>query len=383
MRILFLAEGDPESAVASFSGISKSLVDHLRAANHHVATGDVDLYGPMRMLAAAPLFSPARARWAVRFHSHRWPAYLRGINAGRKIAAHPDADAIVQIGATFAPPARDGRPYYLYCDSNIKVSARGAQTGFSWAAQLTANELEAVVERERAVYRNAAGIFTISEYLRQSFITDFGLDPARVVNAGAGPNIDISRVPAQRTPRTTADPPTILFVGVKFERKGGDVLLQAFRTVRETLPNARLLVVGPKEPHAPQPGVEWLGFLSKDSPDGWRRILAAYESADVFCLPTRYEPFGIAYLEAMLFRLPCIGTNVWAVPEMIQDGKTGYLVPPDDPRTLADRLLLVLKDREAADRMGAAGRAVAENRFTWQAATARMADYMSSKAART
>ncbi|NOT07117.1 MAG: glycosyltransferase family 4 protein [Gemmatimonadales bacterium] len=382
MRILFLAEGNPESSEGSFSGISKSLVDGLRSAGHTVATGDVDLHGTGRILAALPLFSPRRQRWSVRYHSHAWPARLRGRNAARHIEAHPETEVILQTGATFAPLGRGHRPYHLYCDSNIKMAERGAGTGFSWATQLTPGELSAVVERERQVYLGAAGIFTISEYLRQSFISDFGMNPAKVVTAGAGPNFASSFVPPERVPKPAGAPPTILFVGVQFERKGGDVLLRAFEKVRERLPGTRLLVVGPKEPVPEAPGLEWLGFLRKDDPGDRDRLLDAYREADLFCLPTRYEPFGIAYLEAMLFGLPCIGTNVWAVPEMVHDGVTGFLIPPDDAEALADRLLTLLQDRALAERFGRAGKALAAERFTWKAATERIANYMTGSLAR-
>jgi alpha-maltose-1-phosphate synthase len=377
MRIHFLSEGDPESSVASFSGTSKSIIDHLRHAGHSVIASDVDLYGVARVAAALPLFSPVRARWYVRYHSHRWPAFLRSLNAARRIKESEDVDAVLQIGATFGPRGRSARPYFLYCDSNIRMAERGAATGYSWASQLQPHELADVALRERGIYQNAAGIFTISEYLRQSFIQDFGIHPDRVVTVGAGPNIDPAQWPSTDSRRPRKGAPTILFVGVQFERKGGTVLLEAFRSVRKALPTARLLIVGPKKPIAADPGVEWLGFLRKDSPEGVAALLDAYSAADVFCLPTRYEPFGIAFLEAMFAGLPCIGTHVWAVPEMVWDGETGFLIPPDDAEALADRILLLLRDPDLARKFGAAGLALAKRQFTWQAAAGRMADYMS------
>ena len=133
-----------------------------------------------------------------------------------------------------------------------------------------------------------------------------------------------------------------------------------------------LLIAGPKDPVVEQEGVEWLGDLDKPA------LARVYQSAHVFCLPTRFEPYGIAFLEAMSFGLPCVGTDAWAVPEMIADGDTGFLVPVDDVETLADRLLKLLKDPVAARRMGEAGRERSRH-FTWEAAAARMARALEEK----
>jgi len=92
----------------------------------------------------------------------------------------------------------------------------------------------------------------------------------------------------------------------------------------------------------------------------------------VFCLPTRFEPFGIAFIEAMYFALPCIGTDAWAVPEMIENGETGFTIPIDDLDALTDRLLRLLSDPVLARRMGQAGRQRAESYFTWEGVVQRM-----------
>ncbi len=77
--------------------------------------------------------------------------------------------------------------------------------------------------------------------------------------------------------------------------------------------------------------MEVIGFLSKDNPAENQRIHDCYRTADVFCLPTRYDPFPTVVREAMFFRLPCVTIDIWAMPEMVVDGETGYTVPVNDP----------------------------------------------------
>jgi glycosyltransferase involved in cell wall biosynthesis len=258
----------------------------------------------------------------------------------------------------------------LVCDSNIRLAIEGALTGHTQAVALTPRELRDVEQREAAVYSGAAAIFTLSERTRRSFIDGFGLPPEQVHTVHAGPNFDTISFGADDLPHDHA--PTVLFVGRRFERKGGDVLLAAFREVKRQIPTAVLTIVGPDELGEIEPGVVSLGFLSKDQPEQWAALVAAYRAADVFCLPTRFEPLGIAFIEAMHFALPCIGTDASAVREMVVDGETGFIVPPDDVPALTERLLRLLRDRSLARRMGAAGRSRAQRCFSWAAVADRM-----------
>lgn len=372
MNLLLLAEGDAERW-DSWSGSTKSVVDHLRAAGHDVVTADIDLYGQARWLAAGRSFSPNRKRWGVRYHLADAAYQARSRRAAHAIALHRGrVDGILQIGATFQPLDRARLPYAVFCDSNIQMSLEGAAYGVSDATWLRPVEFEAIRHRETRLYRDACVVFTISDYLRGSFVEDFGVSEDRVCTVGAGPNFDLGHVPAPRTKRRE-EPPTVLFVGKQFERKGGVLLLEAFRKVRAKLPSARLVIVGPEERQTSEPGIEWRGGLDKNRPEEWARLVATFRDADVFCLPTLFEPFGIVFLEAMFFGLPCIGTAAWAIPEMIVDGETGYTVPRGDVTTLEDRLAGLLTDRPRADRMGQAGRRRAEERFSWAVVAARIA----------
>lgn len=373
-RVLLVCEGDAENPAESFSGITHSILVTMRERGVEVRTADAELYGPARWLGALASWAPNRRRWSVRFRLGKRPSALRTAAARRAItAARNSVDAILQIGATFRPDGHGTVPYYLYCDSNIRMAERGIASGFSQAVAINPHELREVIDREEDVYRDASGIFTISDRLRQSFVDDFHLPPERVHAVHAGPNFDPRELPADRRPPASR---TILFVGTQFQRKGGDTLLEAFRVVRRTMPDARLVIVGPREVVTNDNGVELLGHLRQDDPAARRTLLDAYARAAVYCLPTRYEPFGISYLEAMYFGLPCIGTDTGAVPEMIVDGETGFLVPVNDAPMLAERLLALLGDPERGARMGDAGRRRARQLFSWQAAVGRMLDVM-------
>jgi alpha-maltose-1-phosphate synthase len=385
MRILFLCEGDAETH-DSWSGVSRSLVRHLREAGHHVIAEDVDLHGATRFATAIRSLSPRLPRWRMRFRLGAAGFAARSARASQCFRRHRDrVDLVLQVGATFQVSGRGTHPLALYCDSNIELSRSAASLGVSEAALLTARELDDVRSREARVYDEAEVIFTMSDRLQVSFVDDFGIPPSRLCTVHCGPNVALDEVLAggenAETARAAApragsaqesDPFTILFVGRDFHRKGGALLLEAFTRVRRTHPGARLVMVGPPPPRNAIDGVEFTGYLSRDTPQGRAEMDRAYREADLFCLPTRFEPFGTSFVEAMFYGLPCVGPRAWAVPEIIEHEATGLLVPPDDPAALATAIAALLSDPSRTRDMGVASRQRALERFTWPGIVSRM-----------
>ena len=142
-------------------------------------------------------------------------------------------------------------------------------------------------------------LLPMSEWLRRSFIADFGQDPEKVVTVGAGANLhELPEVPER-----DYESPRILFVGKQWERKGGPQLLEAFRLVRAERPDAELWVVGPEQAPAAEPGCGSSAASHARLRDGERRLGEVYAGATVFAMPSLYEPFGIVFLEAMAYGL--------------------------------------------------------------------------------
>jgi len=378
MNILFLCEGNAESWDA-WSGICKSIVDHLRANGHTVETRNLDLTGADKWIAAAATVATNKRRWGTRYHLGPVPFALRSRRASRYVAERRSTiDAIVQVGATFEVTGAEGIPYFLCCDSNIRMAQYGQSTGYSDASPLSEAELAAIGRREANVYRKADVIFPLSERLRRSFVDDFAIPADRVRAIYAGPNFVSDRATSAGSGMPAKGAPTALFVGLQFHRKGGDILVESFRRVRAQLPDAQLLLAGVPADFIQEPGITCLGILNKNQPSGAAALADAYASADVFVLPTRFEPFGIVFVEAMHFGLPCIGPNSWAVPEIIADGETGFTVPIDNVDALTDRLVRLLGDRSLASTMGRAGQERARQLFTWPHVVERMTDGMTA-----
>jgi glycosyltransferase involved in cell wall biosynthesis len=206
----------------------------------------------------------------------------------------------------------------------------------------------------------------MSQVLAESFTSDFQQSPIKVRTIYAGANLDTTGAGGkEQILEGEKANPSILFVGKDHRRKGLDVLVEAFCRVREDIPDAVLHVVGASPLWAQRPGIIAHGFIPSGTPEGAIKLRKLYRDASVFCLPTRYEPFGVSFVEAMLAGVPCVGTRSWAVPEIVEEGQTGWLVPDGDVTALADTLRQALGNQEKCAEMGRRGRERALAMFTW------------------
>ncbi|MBN2438703.1 MAG: glycosyltransferase [Deltaproteobacteria bacterium] len=149
--------------------------------------------------------------------------------------------------------------------------------------------------------------------------------------------------------------------------KGHHVLLEAFKSVLAAHPDATLLVVGdgPRrteiETRARQLAIDRKAIFTGLRTD----IDALLGISDVCLLPSQFrEGLGLALIEAMATGLPVIGTRIGGIPEVIQDGENGFLVPPGNPGALADAMIRIAKDRDLKIRMGRRGRQIYEEKFS-------------------
>lgn len=220
------------------------------------------------------------------------------------------------------------------------------------------------LRQERAIFADAAHVFTFGSRVRQVLIDAYDLPPHRVTRAGTGPNIRPATPPDLSPARFGRG--NILFAGIDWDRKGGPDLLAAFDLLRRRLPGVTLTIVGCHPPEAAgKPGCTVLGRVPLP-------VLAElYHAASCLCVPSRQEPFGNVFVEAGHFGLPVVATQVGDIGDVVRDGVNGWRVPPQDPQALADALWSVLRDADGAARMGRAGMAVTRDQ-DWDRVAARI-----------
>ncbi len=158
----------------------------------------------------------------------------------------------------------------------------------------------------------------------------------------------------------------ILTIGRLHPAKGHRDTIPALRQLRTSHPHAHFLWVGDGEEYAhlaaqiAEANLTSHVHLLGKQPD----IAPFLASADIFLLPSRWEGVPVAIQEAMAAGLPVVSTAVGGIPELVQDGQTGLLVPPQDPTALAQALITLLNDHGRATQMGQAGRQRIADHFT-------------------
>lgn len=212
---------------------------------------------------------------------------------------------------------------------------------------------------ERSIYQNARLVFTRSTNIALSVKEQYGVPDSQVVCVYAGVNVKTRPEVESRLscPERYAQR-HVLFVGIDWERKGGPELVRAFRQVQAIYPDARLTIVG-ATPVVDLPNCQVVGLLPVSE------VQPYYEKASLFCLPTKMEPFGVVFVEAMANRLPIIATEVGAIPDLVENGVNGRLIPANDVEQLAESLIDLLGDPAKLQTYGENSYKLAKNRYNW------------------
>ncbi len=278
------------------------------------------------------------------------PTFLqRGVFAARLIAAGRRADCVVynHVGLAEAQaglPASMRRPYAVF--------VHGVE---AW-------DVTMVPARRRALVEATVRIASSEHTARRLLEVHPEAAPAAVCVLGLLPAADSGAVDGALMSSVT--PRTIIIAGrmnADLRSKGHDELLEVWQTVLGRRPDARLVVVGRGddvkrlETKATGLGldgsVRFTGMVTEATLD---TMLAR---AGAFALPSTVEGSGLSYLRAMRAAIPCIGSTEGAASEIIEDGRTGTLVPPLDRDALAQAVIDVLGDTARRRDMGEAGRA--------------------------
>ena len=223
----------------------------------------------------------------------------------------------------------------------------------------------------RDCFRHARHLVTWSEWTRQGLVDEYQVPPEKITVLPPGVDTQAWACPASRTPNRVVK---ILFVGGDLDRKGGRLLLEAFLHLKEALTTLRqhLPVQGNREgepelelhlvtrtPVDPQPGVFVYSGLEPNS----EHLKSLFFKSDLFCLPTLGDCLPMALSEAGAAGLPAISTRMAAIPEIVQDGKTGFLVPSGDLEALTAALQRLILDPDLRLRLGHAAGQFVRHRF--------------------
>lgn len=254
-------------------------------------------------------------------------ALLERKNAGKLLKPYPDLPVLEICNDV---PVKN--PYYLYQDLSYanwvearkRIDALGKKFSGGNLDILSPKELNRQMLVQEQLYKTAQKVFYMGRWTTEEMRCKYPQMKETFVHAGGGLNRDFQVVTSD-----SRNLHQIVFLGIDFERKGGDLVLDAFQILRKTMDSeATLLIIGP-ERQTQADGVTWCGRLDR------AEIGKILSQSGIFCMPSRFEAYGLAFLEALCYGLPVIARDDYEMRYFIQEGENGYLIKNDDAQELA------------------------------------------------
>ena len=287
-----------------------------------------------------------------------------GMLQARRGLIHRNADAIffnTQVPALLAGRILKHTPYVLSTDiTPIQYDAWSDEYDHRIGYPPFIERYK--YSRNRICFQNAQKVIAWSSWTAGSLINDYHVNPAKVEVIPPGVDLDMWQ---PRVGQQEADKFNILFVGSDFKRKGGDLLVKAFRK----LPSERFhLHLVTKAKVAEEKGISVYRQMRPNSAE----LLDLYQRAHVYVHPARAEAYGISAVEAVAVGLPVIVTRVGGLQSVVDDHISGYLLDEANPELIAQRIRDVVADDEHRQAMAFAARLRAEQFFDSEKNTQRV-----------
>jgi glycosyltransferase involved in cell wall biosynthesis len=242
---------------------------------------------------------------------------------------------------------RPPRPYMAWSDCTFHDYIEI----FHRREQFRSDDLECIEHAEAAWLKQARFVIFSSQWGADRAISHYHLDASRVASVGIFGEIEMPARDAYDGGKEFA------FVSTNFQAKGGPTVLSAFREVRKAHSGASLTIVGDAPPNlAAEPGVSFAGFLRKEIPGEYQRLLEILGRARALVHPTKSDIAPLLLVEAGYLGCPVISSRKFGIPELVDDGRTGLLLhDPSQPAMVAAAMRWMLehpdeyrKMREAA-----------------------------------
>ncbi|MGO9763580.1 MAG: glycosyltransferase family 4 protein [Solirubrobacteraceae bacterium] len=366
MRVLFVNEGNLGTHIMGQSQLAQALQTGLPLAR--------DVQARFAGLTPMGALAGAAASWPIKpltstgldFRTLRWHLVqsLRARSVvGEELRAWP-ADAMHVHSQSIALTMR-ARMRAVPVALSVDTTVRDWWSMPAWSAEQRRHGEITIAPSsalERRAFENAALTLAWSAWARRSI--ERTAPRARVVEHHPGLDLDRYR-PAARRPR---ERPRVLFVGGRFEAKGGEELL---RVLAEELGETVDLDLVTPAPVLERRGVR-VHRLGPSDP----QLLDLQQQADVLCLPTRADAVPWAILEAMACGTPVLSTRVGGIPDLLDDGRAGLLVGCEDPRALGEGLRALLGDPHARAALATRARERCEQRYDARRQIPRLIEYL-------
>jgi glycosyltransferase involved in cell wall biosynthesis len=228
------------------------------------------------------------------------------------------------------------------------------------------NYREAHILGKRA-FKRADLIIASSDWCKRNAINQYGISPDKITVVEFGANIDAKDIPHQVKHYSAGEPLNIYWSGVNWERKGGEVALECCRELTNLGINVHFHITGMKTLPEEIENLPWVvnhGFLNKNNPSEYQKLIDIISKQHIFLFPSRAECSSIALCEANAFSLPCFAYDTGGTANYITDTVNGRMLPlTASGSDFANAILGTLPNYES---MSAAARKKYETSLNWE-----------------
>ncbi len=277
----------------------------------------------------------------------------------------PTADFNFFHGFTPWIKIRPDKPYFCFNDACFATYVEI----YNKSEKFRKSDLKRIFDYEAKWLDNAVKVFFRSQWALEETKKRYNLEGNNFVNVGVGGFINI---PLEDT---FSGEKNFLSISREFRPKGGPETVKAFQKVLQVYPDIKLFLVGekPDMEYSEIPGVEYLGFFNKNDPRQKKQLAKIFSKAFALIHPTLKDVNPLVINELAYFGCPAISSNRFAIPEYIQDQKTGLLIEdPRDVNEIAQKMMYLLEDEKRYLHMRKAARLNATTNNTWEMVFNRM-----------
>jgi glycosyltransferase involved in cell wall biosynthesis len=371
-RIGLLGIEDPAD-VSSCSGTPFHLVHYLRAAGNNVT-----ILGPYPLRHRLPVRLHNRLRRQltgkeVLWERHRliagqYPAIVR-----KYVEQNPDLDILLATSVVSVAGVRTRIPVVFWADTTVS----GVIGRYARYRSLSKRTVQRSHQVEQAALTGCDMAIFSNQWAADVALNSYDLDPGKVRVINYGANLTETPTRAQIVRLLTLRGPDqikLIILGLDWQRKGVAKAIEVTGELRRRGLNVRLQVVGCGPPSGfSVPGyVSLLGRVSKDTPEGARRLEKLMGESHLLILPTKAECAAVVLAEAGAFAVPFISTDVGGNASLVRQGYNGTLLPLEaDISTWADEAMRIVEDRGVYERFAWSAYDFFQQRLSWSHAIQR------------
>lgn len=348
--------GTPLSLYSAFKNYDENDIETINLSSYHNA-----LNIHINALKNCDINKSLKSKHLV---SKLGPSAMNPLNSKilHKNCSKKDFDVLIEFGGF--QPHKDLPPYYIYTDAthDLKLDYLKRYGFLPFGSEKDSIEsIRNASASVRSIYLNATGIFCMSQWLADSLINSTGVPKEKVHVVYAGANWHGVSLPKNIPVKDIKGKNEIhlILVGVDYKGKGMDIAVDAVKYLNSKNGKKYFLhLCGVKDVPAKDDHIINHSFIDK------KKLIELLTACDVFVLPSRFDCFGISFVEAMTFGLPCVGRNICAMPEIIDEGINGELITNDDPIQLAEKIEKICSDEDIYKSYSAAALEKSKM-FTW------------------